>query len=40
LKEFGFKLTPELQQEKWVRHAFVPKEKGRGGNPPLPGKTS
>src|SRR5882724_9376937 len=38
LQEFGFKLTPELQQAKWVRRAFVRKEKGQGGNPPLPGK--
>jgi 23S rRNA pseudouridine1911/1915/1917 synthase len=36
LKEFGFTLTPELQQAKWVRRSFVPKEKGQGGNPPLP----
>ena len=27
LKEFGFKLTPELQSEKWVRRSFVSKEK-------------
>jgi RluA family pseudouridine synthase len=27
LKEFGFKLTPELQSEKWVRRPFIPKEK-------------
>ena len=27
LKEFGFTLSKELQQEKWVRRAFVPKEK-------------
>jgi len=26
LKEFGFKLTPELEKEKWVRRPFVPKE--------------
>jgi 23S rRNA-/tRNA-specific pseudouridylate synthase len=26
LKEFGFKLTPELEKEKWVRRSFVPKE--------------
>jgi 23S rRNA pseudouridine1911/1915/1917 synthase len=38
LKEFGFKLTPELEKEKWVRRPFVPKEKGQGGSPPLPGK--
>jgi RluA family pseudouridine synthase len=38
LKEYGFKLTPELEQAKWVRRPFVPKEKGQGGKPPLPGK--
>jgi 23S rRNA-/tRNA-specific pseudouridylate synthase len=27
LKEFGFKLTPELEKEKCVRRPFVPKEK-------------
>jgi len=27
LKEFGFKLTPELQSAKWIRRPFVPKEK-------------
>jgi len=27
LKEFGFTLSKELQQEKWARRAFVPKEK-------------
>jgi hypothetical protein len=27
LKEFGFTLSKELQQEKWVRRSFVPKEK-------------
>ena len=27
LKEFGFKLTPELAAEKWARRPFVPKEK-------------
>jgi hypothetical protein len=27
LKEFGFTLSKELQQEKWVRRPFVPKEK-------------
>ncbi len=27
LSEFGFKLTPELQSAKWVRRAFVPKER-------------
>jgi hypothetical protein len=36
LKEFGFTLSKELQQEKWVRRPFVPKEKGRDGNPPMP----
>jgi 23S rRNA-/tRNA-specific pseudouridylate synthase len=38
LKDFGFTLSKELQQEKWVRRPFVPKEKGQGGNPPLPVK--
>jgi RluA family pseudouridine synthase len=38
LKEFGFKLTPELQSAKWVRRAFVPKETVQGGTPALPGK--
>ena len=36
LKEFGFTLSKELQQEKWVRRAFVPKEKGQGEKSPLP----
>jgi len=36
LREFNFKLTPELQSAKWVRRAFVPKEKGQGEKPPLP----
>jgi hypothetical protein len=36
LKEFGFTLSKELQQEKWVQRAFVSKEKGQGGNSPLP----
>jgi hypothetical protein len=36
LKEYGFTLSKELQQAKWVRRAFAPKEKGQGGNPPLP----
>lgn len=27
LKEFGFTLSKQLQQEKWVRRPFVPKEK-------------
>ena len=26
LKEFGFKLTPELEKAKWVRRPFVPRE--------------
>jgi RluA family pseudouridine synthase len=34
LREFGFKLTPELLSAKWVRRPFVPKEKGPGGKPP------
>jgi len=38
LKEFGFKLTTELQSAKWVRHPFVPKEKGQGEKSPLPAK--
>jgi RluA family pseudouridine synthase len=36
LKEFGFTLSKELQQEKWVRRPFVPKEKGQGEKSPLP----
>ena len=36
LKEFGFKLTPELEKEKWMRRPFMPKTKGQGGSPPLP----
>ena len=39
LKEFGFTLSKELQQEKWVRLPFVPKEKGQGEKTPLPHKT-
>jgi RluA family pseudouridine synthase len=36
LKEFGFKMTPELQSAKWVRPRFIPKdEKGQGAKPPL-----
>ena len=38
LQEFGFTLTPELQQAKWARRPFVPKEKGQDGKPPLPVK--
>ena len=38
LREFNFKLTPELQSAKWVRRAFVPKAKGQDGNSPLPVK--
>jgi len=38
MREFNFKLTPELQTAKWVRRAFVPKEKGQGEKPPLPAK--
>ncbi len=37
LKEFDFTLTPELEQSNWVRRPFVPKEKGQGEKPPLPG---
>jgi hypothetical protein len=40
LKEFGFKLSPELETAKWVRPPYVPKEKGQGGPPPLPSKTA
>jgi 23S rRNA-/tRNA-specific pseudouridylate synthase len=36
LKEFGFKMSPELQSAKWVRPRFIPKEeKGQGTKPPL-----
>ena len=36
LKEYGFKMSPELQSAKWVRPRFIPKEeKGQGGTPPL-----
>jgi hypothetical protein len=38
LKEYGFTLSKELQQSKWVRRPFVPKEKGPGEKPPLPPK--
>lgn len=38
LKEFNFTLRPEWQSANWVRHALPTKEKGQGGNPPLPGK--
>ena len=38
LKEFGFKLTPELEKEKWVRRPFVPKETKPAGPPPRPAK--
>jgi RluA family pseudouridine synthase len=35
LKEFSFKMTPELQSAKWVRPRFIPKEeKGQGAKPP------
>lgn len=30
LKQFGFALTPELQQAKWARRPFVPREKTPG----------
>jgi RluA family pseudouridine synthase len=38
LKEYGFTMTPELQQSDWVRRPFVPKEKGPGSKalPPRP----
>ena len=39
LKEFNFKLTPKLEQAKWVRRAFVPKEKSPSA-PVLPPKKS
>jgi len=35
LKEYGFTLSAEQRQEKW---SYRPKEKGQGGNPPLPSK--
>jgi RluA family pseudouridine synthase len=38
LKEFGFKLTPELQQAKWVRRPFVPKEKNEAAQQHRPTK--
>ena len=38
LSEFGFKLTPELQQAKWVRRPFVPKESKVTAQPPRPAK--
>jgi hypothetical protein len=39
LKEFGFKLTPELEKEKWVRRPFVPKENKTPAQPHRPAKT-
>ena len=33
LREYGFTLSAEQRQEKW---SYRPKEKGQGGNPPLP----
>jgi RluA family pseudouridine synthase len=33
LKEFNFRLTPELQSEKWARRPFVPKEKSATAQP-------
>ena len=36
LKEFGFTLSKELMQAKWVRRPHVPKEKGQDGKPALP----
>ena len=39
LHEFGFKLTPELQSAKWVRRAFVPKEKKEAVPQNRPDKT-
>jgi len=39
LKEFGFKMTPELEKEKWMRRPFVPKEKSEVVPAPRPAKT-
>ena len=39
LREFGFPLTPELQQAKWVRRPFVPKEKKEAPPPHRPART-
>ena len=39
LREFGFTLTPALQQAKWVRRAFVPKEHQTPAPPRHPAKT-
>ena len=38
LKEFGFKPTPELANEKWVRRPFVPKEKTEAAQQQRPAK--
>jgi RluA family pseudouridine synthase len=38
LKEFGFKLTLELEKEKWVRRPFVPKEKTAAAQQQPPAK--
>jgi hypothetical protein len=40
LKEFNFKLTPELEKEKWVRRPFVPKEKPESVPQHRPTKTT
>ena len=38
LKEFGIKLTPELEKEKWVRRPFVPKENKEAAKQHRPAK--
>jgi hypothetical protein len=40
LKEFGFKLTPELEKEKWVRRPFVPKENKEAAQQHRPTKST
>ena len=40
LKEFGFKLTPELEKEKWVRRPFVLKESKETAPQPRPAKST
>ncbi|HEY1490315.1 MAG TPA: hypothetical protein VGF90_04680, partial [Verrucomicrobiae bacterium] len=39
LKEFGFKLTPKLEKEKWVRRPFVSKETKEAAQQHRPAKT-
>jgi RluA family pseudouridine synthase len=39
LKEFGFRLTSELEKEKWVRRPFASKEKTEPVQPQRPPKT-